>query len=330
MSPKITIMDVASAAGVSRGAVTRALNDKADINPETKKRVLEVAAQLGYRPSRFARNFAARTKSRAIGYVVTSFRNPYFTDLAADMLMQAKARNWQVAFDAMEGSSEREALERLSEHVDVVVGHFDLPSSELKQASGGVPVIRIEGTSNLPGVHAIDIDLRGGLHDAITALIAKGVTHFGMIDATNRGADHVMDRSPRCGYFSEFVPEHSRNVVVADEESLAGGERAIARLLQAHPDVGAVFAFNDIMAIGAMHGARVAGFDVPRQLRVMGIDGLTLGEATAPSLSSISIDRETLVSEIFAISEQIAEAGFRDIESINRQILPRPLWRESA
>lgn len=81
MVKRVTILDVAEEAGVSRQTVTRAMNDMAEINPSTRQRVLEAADRLGYRPSRFARNLVTRHKRFALGLVVASFRNPYYTDM---------------------------------------------------------------------------------------------------------------------------------------------------------------------------------------------------------------------------------------------------------
>ncbi|GAB3164245.1 hypothetical protein GCM10027059_20010 [Myceligenerans halotolerans] len=96
MGKRVTILDVAEEAGVSRQTVTRAVNDMDDISPSTRRRVLEAADRLGYRPSRFARNLVTRKKTNALGLVVSSFRNPYYTDIAADMLSGAADRGWQL------------------------------------------------------------------------------------------------------------------------------------------------------------------------------------------------------------------------------------------
>ncbi|MEO8683377.1 MAG: LacI family DNA-binding transcriptional regulator [Devosia sp.] len=331
MTRKITINDVAAVAGVSRGAVTRALNDKADINPETKKRVLEVSARLGYRPSRFARNFAARTKTLAIGYVVASFRNPYYTDLAADILQEAKRRGWQVVITATDGVDEEEALELLSDQVDVIVGHIGLGPSRIKVAARGLPVVLLERVSETSGIHSLDLDWRAGIKTALEALYARGAQHIGMLDSDySLRTSSVYVPSQRRGYFEDFVRPASRAAVVWGEESFAGGAHAFKTLLAEHPQTDAVLAFNDVMAIGAVQGANALGIDVPGRVRILGVDGLSLGEAISPKLSSLAIDRHAISIGALDIVEELAKHQFREVPSIHRRTEPRLVWRESA
>ncbi len=331
MARKITINDVAAVAGVSRGAVTRALNDKADISQETKKRVLEVSARLGYRPSRFARSFAARTKPLAIGYVVASFRNPYYTDLAADMLQECKRREWQVVITATEDMEEQEALELLADQVDVIVGHSALEPAQLKLAARGLPVVLLERSSQTPGVHSLELDWRSGVRTALEALYQRGASHIGMIDSgySLRTHSHYMP-SERRGYFEEFVRPISRANVVWGEESFAGGADALRRLLVEHPGTDAVLAFNDVMAIGAVQGAHGIGMDVPGRLKILGVDGLSLGEAISPKLSSLAIDREAIARLALDIVEELSQQQFRELPAIRHRVDPKLVWRESA
>ncbi|MBO9589825.1 LacI family DNA-binding transcriptional regulator [Devosia sp.] len=331
MARKITINDVAAVAGVSRGAVTRALNDKADISQETKKKVLEVSARLGYRPSRFARNFAARTKTIAIGYVVASFRNPYYTDLAADILQEAKRRGWQVVITATEGMDEEEALELLSDQVDVIVGHSGLELPRLKLAARGLPVVLLERGSRTAGIHSLELDWRSGIKMAVEALYERGARHIGMIDSDySLRANRGYVPSERRGYFEEFVRPVSRQAVVWGMETFAGGADTLRALLADHPETDAVLAFNDVMAIGAVQGAHALGIDVPGRLKILGVDGLSLGEAISPKLSSLATDRVAISIQALDIVEELSKHQFRELPSIHRRIEPKLVWRESA
>lgn len=332
MTRKITINDVAAVAGVSRGAVTRALNDKTDINPETKKRVLEVSARLGYRPSRFARNFAARTKTLAIGYVVASFRNPYYTDLAADILQEAKRRGWQVVITATELIEEEEdALELLADQVDVIVGHINLEPARIKAAARGLPVVLLERASETAGIHSVELDWRAGIKTAIEALYERGANHIGMLDSDySLRTSSAYVPSIRRGYFEEFVRPASRQAVVWGAETFAGGGSAFGALLAQHPEVDAVLAFNDVMAIGAVQGAEGLGIDVPGKVRILGVDGLSLGEAISPKLSSLAVDRLAMSIQALDIVEELSRHQFRELPSIHRRTEAKLLWRESA
>src|SRR5882724_12949808 len=90
---RVTIHDVARSAGVSRQTVSRALNDKAEIDGTTKQRVLDTARELGYRPSRFARGLV-RQDTTSIGLVIPDLMNPFFTEVASAALDAARRQDW--------------------------------------------------------------------------------------------------------------------------------------------------------------------------------------------------------------------------------------------
>ncbi|MEV4109707.1 LacI family DNA-binding transcriptional regulator [Nonomuraea sp. NPDC049695] len=325
----MTINDVARAAGVSRQTVTRAINDMGQISEQTKQRVLDACQRLGYRPSRFARNLVVRKKTRAMGYLVATFRNPYFTEIAGDLLNTAAERGWHVVMASTETEDEASALEMLSGQVDLFIGHFKLDDDDLLAAGRGLPFVMLERTGSLPGMHSVEVDLREGVRAAIEALRGTGARRIGMIDSPLRDSPTYVP-SPRCGYFAEFAGPESAKMVAFGEESMAGGGQAFAELVGAHPDMDAVLVFNDLMAIGAVQASHALGIDVPGQVRICGIDGLTLGEAVHPTLTTVSIDRHALVTNALDIADALAAADFAELPPMRRTVRPRMLWRESA
>lgn len=331
MTRRVTINDVALAAGVSRQTVTRAHNDLGDISEATKRRVLEVSAQLGYRPNRFARNLVGRQRPRVAGLLVGSFSNPYYTEIAGAFLAAAAERGWQVMMASGESGDETAAVEMLAGHVDLFVGHFRQSSDELAAVVQGIPTILLDDRCSRPGFHSVEIDLRAGVRQAIAALEAKGVRRVGMIDSSYslRGSP-TYSPTPRRRFFEEFAFGAPEPAVVAGEESMAGGGHAFRALMAQYPDVDGVLVFNDMMAIGAIQAAQALGVEIPGRMRILGVDGLTLGEAVHPTVSTISLDREALVTSALDIADTLAAGNFTHAESLHRTVMPRLLWRESA
>ncbi|MCF4121339.1 LacI family transcriptional regulator [Antribacter sp. KLBMP9083] len=329
MGKSVTILDVAAEAGVSRQTVTRAMNGMGDISESTRRRVLETADRLGYRPSRFARNLVTRQKTHALGLVVASFRNPYYTDFAGELLSVAAERGWQVMMAGLESGLD-EALGLLSTQVDVVVGHFGHSDTELREAARGLPVVRLEWVSALPGVHSVELDIESGVVDAIRALRERGARRFGMVDSayTLRSAGRYAP-SPRREWFEQAVGDQLTGVTVG-EESISGGGEAFGELLRGHPDTDTVLMFNDLMALGAVQSAHGLGVDVPGRVRIVGVDGLALGEAVDPPLTTISLDRHGLASNALDIVEILAESDFARLDPIHRSVRSQILWRASA
>lgn len=326
---RATILDVAAAAGVSRQTVTRAVNGQDGISAETRERVLRVVAELGYRPSRFARNFVAREKRLAVGLVVASFRNPYYTDMAGDFLECAQQRGWQVVMTSPVDAAETVALETLSTQVDAVVGHFDGAEDALLAAAGGLPLVMLERPATRPGVHSVEMDMRLGMQILLTELRARGGRRIGMIDsAYSARTEGRYVPSPRRTYFEEFAPDCAQYVVVGTE-SIVGGAEALHTMVSEHPEVDSVIVFNDLMALGAIQAAHTLHLEVPERLRIVGIDGLSLGEAVSPLLSTLAIDRRAMAEAALAVVEDVLD-GEHQVLSRRHVMVPRPLWRESA
>lgn len=326
---RVTIHDVAAEAGVSRQTVTRAVNGMGDISPATRDRVLEISERLGYRPSRFARNLVTRQKVHALGLLTPSLTNPYFTEIADDMLAAAADRGWQLIIAATRHGQVKEAMALLRGQVDVIVGHFTADLGPLSQWSGGVPLITLDAEDSVEGIHSVAVDIRGGLAAAVAELRGRGSRHIAMIDsAYSVRSVHRYVPTPRRGFFEEAMGDAA--IVVTGEETISGGAAAFLELVQSHPEVDAVIVFNDLMALGAVQAARSLQLDVPDRMRILGIDGIALGEAVDPRLSSLSLNHAAIAAGALDIVERLADAGFAKVEPIHLEVPPVFVWRESA
>jgi DNA-binding LacI/PurR family transcriptional regulator len=289
---RVTIHDVARSAGVSRQTVSRALNDKAEIDGSTKQRVLDAALELGYRPSRFARGLV-RQDTTTIGLVIPDLLNPFFTEVAAAALEAARARGWHVVVYDTADSTEEElsTLRVIGSQVDAVVGYFSSPEDDIDQFTRGIPVVLVGREHHTARFSSIRIDGEDGVHAAVAHLVAAGHRRIGMLDHGERAEPSV-----RYGWFATAAAAHGidADAVVGASQSVDGGGDALGSLLGAHPDVTAVLTYNDIIAIGALREARRTGRNVPRDLAVIGFDGLQLGTLVEPPLSSVALDTRRL------------------------------------
>lgn len=320
MTQRITINDVASAAGVSRQTVSRALNDKGEIDRETKQRVLDAARDLGYRPSRFARGLV-RPDTTSIGLVLPDLLNPFFTEVAAAALDAARARGWHVVvYDTADSvEDERGTLRVIGTQVDAVVGYFSLPETELDQHTRGMPVVLIGRES--PRFSSIRIEGAAGVRAAVDHLVAAGHRRIGMLDYAHA------DPSDKHAWFCAAMTAHglTTEAVAGAAQSVAGGAEALNTLLDRHPDVTAVFTFNDIIAIGALRTVRRLG----RNLAVIGFDGLQLGTVVDPELTTVALDTRRIGS--LAV-EQVGRllAGEEPLSADELVVQASLLLRESA
>ncbi|MEW1722337.1 LacI family DNA-binding transcriptional regulator [Streptomyces sp. NPDC093109] len=322
--------DVARLAKVSRQTVSRAVNDKGEIDPGTKARVLEAARLLDYRPSRFARGLV-RKGAVTVGLVIPDLMNPYFPEVAAGVLEAAEERGWQVVVcdTRSDGARECDALDVLSHQADAVVGYCLNPDAVLAKHLGGLPMVLLERGPEQTRFGAVGIDVAAGVEQGIEHLVRAGHRRIGMLDGTSPGVfgprrEAFLTQAGRHG-----LPVDAEWVVYCAEHSVAGGERGMDLLLDARPEVTAVFGFNDLIAVGAMRAARRRGLRLPDDMAVLGFDGLALGELVEPALTTLHLDKRRLGR--LAV-EQVARlrAGEEPLSGADAWVIPELVLRASA
>ena len=325
--PRATIHDVAAAAGVSRQTVTRAMNGLYGISAATKERVLAAAAALDYRPSRFGRGLVTGGEHQ-LGLVVDDLRNPYSPELAAAVLRLAAGKGWNVmlADVGLAGDSDR-AVQALGVQTDVVIGYLGDRAPEWIERLGAVPVVELDPSGPVLRA-AVRIDPAAAIEDLADHLVATGVRHPVIVDASGSGRPsqrglRMLEALRRRGYQPE--------IAIAEAPSAEHGTAMVTRALDRFPGLDAVVAFNDVMALGVLAGCRRAGVDVPGEVRVVGVDGLAAGTLVAPTLTTLAVDlgevaREALGLALGMLSGELPRSG----ASVQRTVRHRLLVRESA
>jgi DNA-binding LacI/PurR family transcriptional regulator len=282
-----TILDVASEAGVSRQTVTRAMNNMSGINPATKQRVLDVARALKYRPSRFARGLVV-PHPLTMGLLLDDMTNPFYSELAASVVSAAAESGWNVIFaDTAHGvAGPRPILESLAMQVDAVIGYLRVGPDELDEIFGDLPVVVLEKAPEPGDRSVITFDFEQGLRSGVAHLVDSGRRHIAMLDAGSGD-----DPSQRGELFERIMVERGLEPIrIQGGPTISDGVGVMRRLLGSRPEVDAVIAFNDLVAMGAMKELHHVGVEIPGRCAVLGIDGLSIGEIVTPELSSLALD----------------------------------------
>ena len=289
---RVTLKDVAQAAGVSHQTVSRAINDKGEIDPQTRLRVLDAVRELRYRPSRFARGLV-RPDVITVGLIVQDVVNPFYPELIAGVIEAAGNQGWQVVVGSTQNDRDGElALVRsLGRQVDALIGFLTHSDAELAPYVEGVPLVVMDRHQQT-GHGAVDVDIEAGVRHGIRHLVDRGHRRIGMIDCP--GQDGLDRRDCFLALAEEFGLPIDQAWIVEGEESMAGGETAFTELRSTHPDLSAVFAYNDLVAIGAFRAARRLGLTVPRDCALLGFDGLSIGELLDPPLTTLHIDKRRM------------------------------------
>lgn len=284
---RVTILDVAELAGVSRQTVTRAMHDMPGINASTKERVLASARELGYRPSRFGRGLVHHDQ-HTLGLVIDNLMNPYYPELAAAVVAQARAHGWTVLLlDCSEAQDQREMITDMADQFDALIGYLAVSGQELDDLVPSVPAVTIDADPEADVPAGVEFAYQPAIGDAIEHLRKRGARRPVVLDSAAPG--QVSDRA---NSFVRIAQDHGVNapVVNANGDSLDAGIEGAQQILESMPDTDAIMCFNDVSAFGVLKALRYASVEVPGQIRVIGIDGLTAGRYVTPQLTTLAID----------------------------------------
>ena len=295
--PRPTINDVARAAGVSKGAVSFAFNDRAGLAPETRERILVVARELGWTPSPRARALSV-SRALAVGLVMarppeTLRADPFFPSFIAGVERELAGHGYALLLQVVPGhEGELQSYKRLS-HDGRVDGVFvtdlyvDDPRPALL-AELGLPAVLVGPALAEAFWPAVGVDDGPGIAAAVEHLLDLGHTRIAHVSGP---LSMVHGRSRRAAWAATLhaagLPE---GPYVEADFSAEGGAAATRELLDlAEPATAIVYA-NDLMAIAGLAIAATRGIGVPDRLSVVGYDDTELAAHVKPSLSSVATD----------------------------------------
>lgn len=132
-----------------------------------------------------------------------------------------------------------------------------------------------ERTAAVPGLHSVDLDFEHGIETLLAELKNRGATRFGLIESDAATDPNPYQPTQRRRAYEKLAGPGSLDAIVVAEESMRGGADGFQRLWNTSPGLDAVLVFNDLMAMGAVHGAHTLGVSIPADVRVVGIDGLS-------------------------------------------------------
>lgn len=315
------ILDVAALAGVSRQTVTRAMNDMPGINAATKQRVLEVARDLHYRPSRFGRGLVTRG-TPTLGLVVVDLQNGFWGELASCVLDEAFERGWTVLI-AESSHDVQAALAQLLEHVDAVFGLIDLPEDELERTFGPLPLVLLDPGPPRGQRAGIRLDFAMAMEDAVSHLVERGRHRIAMLDWSR-----TEERSQRAMRFIEAAERRGFEPLVlhgavTGEPVVETGRLAADIARHRWPDLDAFVCFNDSVAVGAMKYLQAAGVDVPGDVSVVGVDGSAIGLIVTPELTTLRFDLREVARAALAAVIGMQDGGL-PLTGPEVQVIVRP------
>lgn len=299
MGDKVTSWDVARRAGVSRSTVSMVLNksNAVVLSEETRKRVTAVAAELGYKPNSAAR-MLVRGDTETIGVVISDPAilpiDGFVPQLMHGISQFNRERGYNVLLEGVKAIDDANPYESLveSRRIDglIVLNPQSNDPNLLALIDRNFPVV-VVGSVRHPDELSVNFTTRSGIAEAVAHLVSLGHREFGTVPFSPRG---LMATDVRLSVLRRELAQHGLKLPESRVEcgnfSAESGYNATLRLLGENPDLTAIIAGNDTIAIGAISAAMKVGRDVPKNLSVVGFDDLPFSGYLNPPLTTIRVD----------------------------------------
>jgi len=294
---------VAALAGVGRGTVSRVVNGSPKVSPEAREAVLRAIDELGYVPNRAARTLVTRRTDTVALFVSESeervFGEPYFAGIIRGISAGLAGTGLQLLLAIAQSPDDHRRFERYltGQHVDGVLmvslhGGDPLPR---RLEESGVPTVLGGAPGGVDPVSCVDADNRGGARLAGEQLIGPGRRRV----ATITGPQDMRVGVDRLGGYQDVLAAAGLPELVATGDfSEESGERAMRELLDRSPDLDAVFAASDPMAVGAMRVLKAHGRRIPDDVALAGFDDSATARHTDPPLTSVHQPLEAMGREM--------------------------------
>lgn len=319
-----TIRDVARRASVSVASASRALNDHVNVTAGTRARVLEAAKALDYVPHLGARSLS-RGRSNTIGVVLPDLFGEFFSEIIRGIDYAAHRRGLQLLLTNMHGNAEETeaAIRAMRGRVDgLLVMSPQADAGLLDRAlPKGLPAIVMNAAAD--GSHpTIAIDNLAGARAAVAHLVAQGCRRIAHIAGPRGNADADARRAG----FAEATG--GGGIVIAGDFSEDAGIAAAHRVLADHRDIDGVFAANDMMAVACMATLAQGGMYAPRDVAIIGFDGVPIARYVTPALSTMALNLAELGER--AVERLIAIGETPDAAPATEMLVPQLVVRASS
>ena len=316
-----TIDDVARHAGVSKSLVSLVVRGDTHVSPERRAAALRAVAELGYRPNAMAQGLVQK-RTRIVGVLVSDLNNPFFADVIAGIQTRARALGYRVLMNTGDRiqQHEDEAIETLLQlRVDgLILGSPLMESPQVVKASKEVPVVVVGRPARAASVDSVSDDDAAGALLVVRHCVSLGHRRIAHIDG-GEGAGAIERRH---GYEEAMRKQRLQNEITVGRGAYteAGGHQGARELLERRPRPTAIFAANDLAAIGALNAIEESGLRVPQDISLVGYDNTSLAAMRHLSLTTVHQPRH----DIGQMAMDLLVERIRGVRSKPRRVVLAP------
>ena len=314
--------DIAEATGVSQSTVSRVLSGTPTAVPiaeATRKRVMETARALGYRPNPLARGLRGAA-TMLLGVIVRDITDPFFAGAIEAASLEANRRGYNVVLGhAHRSADEAVALWGILEarHCDALLFLGDLRDrpdliEDLQNTSS--PVVALWHGSRESGIPTVSVDNRGGISAVVDHLVGLGHQRIAFAGPKRLGDITEREEAYRAAVHGHGLADHAGYVHEVSNE-YGGGVSAFDALMGLAEPPTAIVAPTDVIAMGMLHAAQRRGLRVPGDVSITGFDDIPVAAISVPSLTTVRMPTAAMVSAAIdlAIGPEDSERDFHPV-----------------
>ena len=320
--PRIMMKDVALAAGVSITTVSHVINNTRRVQPETRQRVEQAMQELGYHPSSVARGLRMGV-TKTIGLILPDVANPFFAEISRQIEDFGYHQGYSVILCNSDNNPQKQheyVNTLLAKQVDgvIFISAGDSLDDLSRLSASGIPIVVADREVPLHLADVVMLDNEKSGYKAARHLVELGHKRIACI----AGPSHLSPSMLRVEGYQRALQQagiqYDPMMVVQGDFRIDGGRQAMQTLLQRIPSLTAVFALNDMMAMGAISALREAGLDVPQDVSVVGFDDIVIAGLVDPPLTTIAQPIKEIAH--WATSLLIEKMSKRETGNENRRI----------
>jgi LacI family transcriptional regulator len=314
---KANIGNVAQLAGVSKTTVSHVINNTRFVEPDTRERVLGAIKELNFRPSHIARSLAGN-QSFSVGLIISDVGNPFYHNVIRGVEAVALEKNYTIfLFNANYDVSRSlgfidSIISRMVDGVMVMTSRIEQRLIDEIQAYDLPAVITDYDGKSSKNVGIVSIDFEHGIREMVAHLLELGHRSFAYVS----GDTGLRTSNIRKDLFVRILSENgipAENVGLYEGNfKIDGGRKALHQIVNTAQRPTAVFAVNDMTAIGLMLEAQEMGLSIPRDLSIVGVDNIDLGTELSPHLTTIDIPGHDLGGISMSMLIDIIHSNGRD------------------
>lgn len=290
INKRVTIYDIAEKANVSISTVSRVFNNNPSVSKKTRRKVQKVIDEMNYVPSAIARSLVSKS-SKTIGLIVSDVTNPFFTDTIDGVESVLSAQGYTVLLCDTRYSFEREnkyISQMFERRVDgiIIFSAYAKDEDLIKKTKRILPLVSVQST--FKGVDCINTTDEDGAFEAVDYLIKLGHRNIAFLvyDYDNSTITNRMK-----GYLKAHKVNQipvNKNYIVKSKFSPNVGYYMTIELLEKFPEVTAIFAYNDVIAIGAYMAINQKGLKIPDDISIIGYDDIEMASIISPRLTTVA------------------------------------------